>query len=113
MGGLLAMTAAALLSLAAAKLTDAGMLPMKSAGIAAYIILGVSAAAGALFAALNGKRRILLLCLISATVCFLTAAVINGFLQRGEFHRIWQTALTVYGASAAVGLLLAGRKKKY
>lgn len=102
-----------LLSLPAAKLLENGSLPMQAVQPTAYIILGLSAAAGAVFTSLKGKQKILLLCLVTATVCFLSVAILNGALQKGQFNRVGQTALIIYAVSTAAGLLCAKGKRRY
>lgn len=111
--GLLAAGVCVLLTLPAAKLMETGVLPVKWSSAVAYSILGMSSAASALFAALKGKRRVLLLCLTESTVLFLAMIVMNGVLQKGQFERIWQTAVTVFGVSAIIGIVCAGKKRRY
>lgn len=112
-GGLISVVVTVLLSLLGAKLIQTGALPIGSMTVTAMVILGLSAILGAMFAALAGKRKVLVLCLISATVYFLSVAILNGVLQKGSFCRIGETALIVYVSAVIVGLLSARKKRRY
>lgn len=102
-----------LLSLPTAKLMETGVLPMKGVQVVSYLILGLSTIAGSIITACKGKQKILLLCLVTATVYFLSVAIVNGVIQKGQFQRIGETALIIYAGSAAAGLLCARKKRKY
>ncbi len=102
-----------ILALPAAKMLESGMLPIKAMKGLSYILLGLSALAGAMFTACNGKQKRLLRCLVTATIFFLSIAIVNGILQKGAFQRIGETALIIYTVSAAAGLLCSVRKKRY
>lgn len=102
-----------LLSLPVTKLIEGSSIPIKAMNVVSYIILGLSALAGAIFTACKGKKRILLLCLVTATVYFLSLVILNGVLQKGRFQRIGETALIIYAVSVAAGLLCSKRKKRY
>lgn len=102
-----------ILALPTAKLMETGTLPMQGIKAISYFILGISSLAGAVFTACRGKQKVLLLCLVTATVFFLSVTILNGVLQRGQFHRIGETALIIYAVSVAAGLLCSAKKKRY
>ena len=113
MAGLAASVMMIVLSLLGAKLLEGGVVQMKAINILSMIILGLSSIFGTLLTLLSGKEKILLRCLLTATVLFLSVAILSGVLQKGGFYRIGETALVIYASSAAVGLLCAGKKRRY
>lgn len=102
-----------LLSLPAAKLMQNGTVPIKAETMISYVILALSALAGSVVTAKIGNKKVLLLCLVCASVFFLSLAIMNGVLQHGQFQRIGETGMIIYAVCILTGLICAGRKKKY
>lgn len=111
--GLLSVLFSVMFSLIGAKFMEKGILPVDAMRVSAAVILGLSSVVGAMTTALIGRRKVMLLCLISATVFFLALAILNGVLQKGEFCRIGETAGIIYAVSIVVGLLTAGKRRRY
>lgn len=111
--GLLAVIFMILLSLTTAKLLQAGMLPMSSLQLMSIVILCLASAGSAFVTGMMGKQKVMLLCLITATIFFLSIAILNGVLQRGQFYRIGQTAISIYLSAILVGLICAKKKHAY
>ena len=111
--GLLSAGMMILLSMLGAKLLESGAIPMQALDILSLVILGLSSVFGAALTVIRCRGKMLLRCVLCATVFFLTVAILNGLLQKGRFCRIGVTAAVIYASAVLPGIIFAGKKKGY
>ncbi len=102
----------AVLILILSKVILGGSVPIGMLGVLGYLIAGLSALIGSLFAAKRARQLKLPCALATGAAYLLLLAVVNAIWEKGSFHGLLPTLGIVLGASTVAGLIDARKKRK-